>query len=74
MGILSSLFGKKPDTREEAGLVAEEKAVAEEEKAKADALKRKQQEQRMALKARSTSLQGGGRKGLMFGGSAKGVA
>lgn len=74
MGLLSKIFGGSTDTSKEDALLAAEKKAAAEDKAKYDALKRKQDEDRASLKARSTSMQGGGRKGLMYGGSSVGVA
>ena len=75
MGLLSKLFGGgSTDTSNEEALIAAEKKAADEEKARYNALKREQAEQRSQLKARSTSMQGGGRRGLMYGGNAQGVA
>lgn len=74
MGLLSKLFGSDPDTSKEDALLASEKKAADEEKARYEALKRQQDEDRASLKSRSTSMQGGGRKGLMYGGSSVGVA
>ena len=75
MGLFSGLFGKKKKASDPAGdaLRAEEARVAQEERDRADALKRKQEEERLALKTRGATMQGGGRAGLMFGANRQGV-
>ena len=76
MGFLGSIFSsyKSPIGAKEKSLMADEKARSAKEKADADALKLKQAEERKALKQRGKSMQGGGRKGLMFSGNEQGVA
>lgn len=73
MGLMGAIFGKS-DTSSQEALLAEERRIADEEKLKADELALAQKEERTALSRRRLNMQGGGRQGLMFGGSQRGVA
>ena len=74
MGLFGKLFGyKSPIGSSERALLAEEETLSAEDQAKADALKLEEEKKRKALKARQKGMRGGGRTGLMFGGSQQGV-
>ncbi len=60
MGLLETIFGA-------------EKQNTKREKLAFDELKKKQEEDRLALKQRGSGQQGGGREGLMFGRNQQGV-
>ena len=55
-------------------MLGQVKAIADRDRAEFEALQKKQIEEAKALEKRSTTMQGGGRKGLMYSGSSKGVA
>ena len=81
MGLLSGIFGRKKTSAELDALKYEAEAlygdvekVAEAERKRFEELQKKQLEERIAYQKRQTNLQGGGRKGLMYGGNAMGVA
>lgn len=72
MGLFSGLFGGGDDSGQRK-LMEEENRLAREEQRKADELKAKESEGRRTLTARGKGMQGGGRQGLMFSRSQRGV-
>lgn len=77
MGLFSNIFGrskKDPAIAEAADVATIEQEEADRKKAENDALLASQKKERNALKKRGTTMQGGGREGLMFGQNQAGVA
>ncbi len=55
-------------------LLTDEQSATKIERDKLNELKKKQEEDRLALKQRGSGMQGGGRQGLMFNQNQSGVA
>ena len=74
------LFGRRKE-KEEAdkryemaqGLASDVQSLVDQERERFEALRKKQIDEAVAYQKRSQNMQGGGRRGLMYGGNAQGV-
>jgi len=74
MGLISNIFGSNDtDTSAEQAMLAEEQKKTAEEEERLRKLQQDQDQANFEYKQRGSGQRGGGRTGLMFGGSQQGV-